>query len=541
VAAPDGVIDAFGGLEITTSATALQALTDALLYLEAYPYECAEQLASRIVAVAALRDVLTAFEAEGLPEPEEMVAAVARDIKRLEALQNSDGGFGFWRRGDDSWPYVSIHAAHALVRARAKDFEVPEMMLANVSRYLQRIESHIPSNYPESVRRALKAYALYVRHLMDDSDPDEANALIAQAGLDELSLESIGWLLTVLSGDRATVAQVTEIRRYLGNRVNETAATAQFTTGYGDDGNYLILHSSRRADAVILEAMIGDQPDSDLIPKLVRGLLGHRVRGRWSNTQENAFVLLALDRYFNTYESTTPDFIARVWLGEDYAGDHRFEGRTTERGQLDIPMSFVADRVGTADLLMSKEGPGRLYYRIGMRYAPEDLKLDPADHGFAVERIYEAIDDPSDVVREDDGTWVIKAGARVRVKLSMAAAARRYHVALVDPLPAGLESLNPALAGMETQETPGDDDYYDPRSSYGLTPWYWWWRWYEHQNMRDERVEVFASLLYGGAYDYSYLARATTPGTFVVPPPKAEEMYHPETFGRGASDRVIVR
>jgi uncharacterized protein YfaS (alpha-2-macroglobulin family) len=541
VAAPDGVIDAFGGLEITTSATALQALTDALLYLSAYPYECAEQLASRILAVAALRDVLTAFEAEGLPEPEEMVAAVDRDIKRLEALQNRDGGFGFWRRGDDSWPYVSIHAAHALVRARAKDFEVPEEMLASVSRYLQRIDSHIPSNYPESVRRALEAYALYVRHLMGDSDPDEARALIARAGLDELSLESIGWLLAVLSDDRASAAQVTEIRRYLGNRVNETAATAQFTTGYGDDGNYLVLHSARRADAVILEAMIGDEPESDLIPKLVRGLLGHRKRGRWSNTQENAFVLLALDRYFNTYERTTPDFIARVWLGEDYAGDHRFAGRTTERGQIDIPMSYLSDRVGTADLLMSKEGPGRLYYRIGLRYAPEDLRLDPADHGFAVERVYEAVDDASEVTREDDGTWVIKAGARVRVKLSMAAPARRYHVALVDPLPAGLESLNPALAGMETRERPGDDDDYDSRSSYDLTPWYWWWRWYEHQNMRDERVEVFASLLYGGVHDYSYLARATTPGTFVVPPPKAEEMYHPETFGRGASDRVIVR
>jgi uncharacterized protein YfaS (alpha-2-macroglobulin family) len=27
---------------------------------------------------------------------------------------------------------------------------------------------------------------------------------------------------------------------------------------------------------------------------------------------------------------------------------------------------------------------------------------------------------------------------------------------------------------------------------------------------------------------------------FVVPPPKAEEMYHPETFGRGGTDRVVV-
>ena len=59
------VFTQFGGLEITTSSTALQALTDAVLYLVAYPYECSEQLASRILAVAALRDVLTAFKAAG--------------------------------------------------------------------------------------------------------------------------------------------------------------------------------------------------------------------------------------------------------------------------------------------------------------------------------------------------------------------------------------------------------------------------------------------------------------------------------------------
>ena len=54
------------------------------------------------------------------------------------------------------------------------------------------------------------------------------------------------------------------------------------------------------------------------------------------------------------------------------------------------------------------------------------------------------------------------------------------------------------------------------------------------------RAEAFTSLLWDGVYSYSYVARATTPGAFVVPPPKAEEMYHPETFGRGASDRVVV-
>jgi alpha-2-macroglobulin len=31
------------------------------------------------------------------------------------------------------------------------------------------------------------------------------------------------------------------------------------------------------------------------------------------------------------------------------------------------------------------------------------------------------------------------------------------------------------------------------------------------------------------------------PGTFIVPPAKAEEMYSPEVFGRSASDWVIVK
>src|SRR5215471_1423892 len=65
--------------------------------------------------------------------------------------------------------------------------------------------------------------------------------------------------------------------------------------------------------------------------------------------------------------------------------------------------------------------------------------------------------------------------------------------------------------------------------------------WFQHQNLRDDRAEAFTSLLWEGVYEYSYVARATTPGDFTVPPSKAEEMYAPETFGRGATDRVVIQ
>ena len=158
--------------------------------------------------------------------------------------------------------------------------------------------------------------------------------------------------------------------------------------------------------------------------------------------------------------------------------------------------------------------------------------MPPVDMGFVVERSYEAVDDADDVQRDEDGVWHIKAGARVRVRINMVADNRRYHVALVDPLPAGLEAINPALAISE--DIPADPG----ERSYG---WWWWRTWYDHQNLRDERAEAFATLLWDGVYNYSYVARATTPGEFVVPPAKAEEMYSPEVFGRSATDSSDCR
>ncbi len=534
LAAPAGVIPIYGGLEITTSSTALQALTDAVLYLVSYPYTCSEQLASRILAIAALRDVLEAFEAEGLPSPEDLDEAVNRDIAELAKLQNWDGGFPYWRRGQESIPFNTVHVAYALQQARQMGYEVPDEMWINTLGYLQYIEEFYPSWYSEEIKQTISAYALYVRLLMDDPDPVKANALLDDAGVEEISLEGLAWIWQVLTRYEGYDVQLERIRRHVNNQVVETAGAANFTTGYGDDA-YVLLHSNRRTDAVLLDALISDNPESDLIPKLVTGLLAHRTKGHWGNTQENVFVLLALNKYFNTFENVEPNFVARMWLGEDYVGSSTFVGYNTDSYQLDIPMGFLLDSFTEGedqDIILQKDGQGRLYYRLGLRYAPVDLKLDALDMGFVVQREYEAVDDPEDVYQDEDGVWHIKAGARVRVRVTMVADNRRYHVALVDHLPAGLEVINPALAVSETvppDATPRESNY-----------WWWWWPWYEHQNLRDDRVEAFTTLLWDGVYEYTYETRATIPGTFVVPPAKAEEMYSPEVFGRSASDIVIV-
>ena len=59
----------------------------------------------------------------------------------------------------------------------------------------------------------------------------------------------------------------------VNERLKELDRMPNIAARYADSA-HLLLHSSRRADGIILEALIGDQPQNDLIPKIVRGLLG---------------------------------------------------------------------------------------------------------------------------------------------------------------------------------------------------------------------------------------------------------------------------
>jgi len=221
----------------------------------------------------------------------------------------------------------------------------------------------------------------------------------------------------------------------------------------------------------VLEALVETSPACPLLPKLVRGLLAHRVKGRWANTQECLWVPLALDSYFQAFEKSVqafeksvPDFVARVWTKDEYAGQHVFRGRSPDSQQVDVPVSQAGD------VMIEKRGTGRLYYRVGLSYIPRSLALPPARHGFSVSRTYEG------GRQEADGTWHIRAGDEVRVRVRMATEGRRFHVALTDPLPGGLEPVQVRLRG----------------SSSGPETRSWWWN---HENLRDERAEAFATVL----------------------------------------------
>ena len=528
---PDDIVKNFGHLKLSTTSTLMQPLLDSYFDLSrpwywTYP----ERYASRILANAALRDVLYSFQVADLPEPVALDELVQSDIKELIKFQDGNGGFPLWRRNEQTWPMVTVHCMFALAVAREAGYDVSEGAISAGLRYLSHIESHFPYYYSAGTRRYITAYALYVRSLLDDSDPQATLHLLSQVPKEDHPLEVVAWSILVLHADPSTQDDAGEWMDFLLNRVAETTSKASFTTSMQEVQDHLILHSDRRVDAVVLRALMTVRPESDLIPKVVQGILAARTRhGHWGSSQDNVFVLLAMDQYFRQYEAVEPDFHARAWIDDTMIANTPFQGRETVHRSVTIPMSWLFD-ADPERILVQRAGEGKLYYRLGLEYVPADLKLEPRDRGFTLQRTYSGLDDPNDVWQDESGVWHVKLGARVRIEVTMVATGMRHHVQMASPLPAGLEFENPSLKGNRSS-----DDY--SRSYY--RGWYYW-PWYDHQQLLDERALAITSWLYPGIYKYSVTAQATTAGRFQVPPAEAHEIYTPETFGYGPSEVMVV-
>jgi uncharacterized protein YfaS (alpha-2-macroglobulin family) len=346
--------------------------------------------------------------------------------------------------------------------------------------------------------------------------------------LKELPLFAKAWLMVAIYRHNPKDKRVANLLRILDNSATQLPGRVHFAEKKTESLR-MLMHSNDRSDAIILKAILEVKPKYALIPKIVRGLMRSRIRGRWSTTQANAFAMLALAQYYSIYEKIVPNFTVQNWLGNGYLGKATMKGRSLAVLNQNVPMSFL-QKQKKKNLILYKQGKGRLYYRLGVRYAPKDFKLPAEEQGFAVTRSYEPVNKKSDVTRLKDGRWQFTAGAYVRVKLRIVVPGYRYFAAVIDPLPAGLEAVNLQFRTSASSSL----GHHQSRSFSQSYSWYSF-NAFRHKEKRDSMVILFADRLPTGVYHYTYLARATTIGEFIVPPARAEEMYSPEVFGRSPS------
>jgi alpha-2-macroglobulin len=519
-----------GELELSVAPTALVGIGAGMEQLIDYPYGCTEQLASRLLPLLPLRDLARSFS---VALPRDLDVAVDKTLADIVRRQLPDGGFGLWPQSTASSPWGSAYALLVLGEAKKRGASVPTGVLDDGQGYLRRF---LEGRTESSVDGATAAFMLDVLAGLGAPDPGYHERLFERRA--KLPLFARALLLDALARANRSSAATRELLAEISGSVHLDGPLGRAVENLGDAYAEL-LDSPTRTSALVLRALLAADPDHALAEPLARGLLADRQDGVWRSTQEAGFSLLALDAFHRLRERDVPSFDARVWLGERELLSTG--GRSTQaRAQsLRVPMAALAAQRGGA-LVFEQRGQGTLYYDVRLSYVPSALPTSNLDRGFFVHKTLERVS-ASDLERglvpaPERDTRTFAAGDLVLAEVAVVTASPRRFVVVEDPLPAGFEAIDAELATTAAWlRGPLDAACPDgnPECARSRAP--------EATELRDDRVLFFVDAMPTGIARYRYLARASSPGRFVLPATRAQQMYVPETFGRTAADVVEVR
>ena len=538
-------------LELGIGTTPLTILAGSYRWLAVYPFDCSEQIAGELITIAALYRASPAVPLPGLT-PERARAEVMEGVAILSARQRPDGGIGLWSADDWTTPWISAYAGEALLAARDAGVPVRDSVVKRLADYLFRSAHE---------RRPIQAPVAtwYGNNRVILAEQVAAADFLSRAGRPDVPTENeLFRLAAQLSWeDRLRLAQM------MARRGARSAARQLITPIWASvqvEGRRAVLPdtarrlwfyfpSAQRPVARLLSATLAVDSSNALIGPLVETLVEQSRGGRWGywNTQD-----------YGTAAAALADFTARqaraVQRGYEVRVGNRvlFRSRGDSLRETTRPLTGLLsnDPGGGQRLALTvratdpasagvEGGAAPLFFYVTVHEVPRQRPVTPDQQGIQVERWYEDYETGKPVVS-------VPEGSLVRVRLRITVPGERRFVALTDPLPAGLEAVDlslrtagqlpgPGAAVPERGERSedGDDEFggYDYDWYYGS----WdagWWSPFDHKEMRDDRVAYFATVLWTGRYTATYVARATTPGTFVRPPAHAEEMYNPAVQGR---------
>ncbi|MHB8876342.1 MAG: alpha-2-macroglobulin family protein, partial [Myxococcaceae bacterium] len=570
IAPPSDVWPGLGGLEITMASTSMGNFGQGMRQLVEYPYGCLEQQASRLVPFVAVREIggqfgmpwpgaekkKLAVEAEANAflrtylfdtldvsqekDPDKVVTAT---VKSILNLQDGDGSFRYWSDSSCSDSWQSAYATLALSRASEVGFEVPPERLVRAEGYLSKVAGGQCHPCERVCPDETRVFATYVLARIKKPKPSYyAEFMGKRRKLSLFSQALLADAMYVGGGDRA---QANQLMQEILNYAKESPKGVHFEEVHGQ--TYATLwHSDTRTTGVVLQTLTDVAPDHPYVSKIAHYLTSVRQGdGAWRSTQEAAFSLMALTEVLRTKEKDVPDFKATVAMGSAPLMEQPFKGRSMEVKSKAISIDELVKTAGGKKQTLSfkKEGAGVLYYSALLRYAPKALPTKPLDQGLFVQRWFEPFTGGGQTTK-------FYAGDLVRVRLRVGTNQERHWTAFEVPLPAGLEPVNTALAttakGRSTPDEEGGGEGYDYESDEDQFEgsaeeeegsrrdvWaYTFWSPFNHTEMRDSKVVLFADHLPPGVHVASFIARATTPGSFLLKPASGSLMYEPEIFGR---------
>jgi uncharacterized protein YfaS (alpha-2-macroglobulin family) len=566
---PADMVPETGRLKFLASPTVLGGLEGAFEYMRDYPYLCWEQMLTKGLMAAFYRELRPYFDKSFVwAESDELPAAT---VARAAEFQASSGGMCYFvPKLEYTDPYLSAFTALGLGWLKARGHAASPAVEEGLEKYLQSLLQHEPTAgvYSRSMNATTRAVVLLALAERGKLPRNELERF--EKHVPEMSLFGKALYLQALTRVAGTGRGQKEVLRQILASADQTAAGVVFRETLDPRVQNLLLSSPARDNSAILSSLLayelaqskGRSELGSMPLRLLHTVLqGRMSRHHWRSTQENLFAVKALIDFSRTYEQDRGPLTVQAWLDSLPLGSGEFKALS------DPPLSFDyrlrGDDPGRkATARMTRTGQGPLYYSLSLSYdtpvplpgepgtaqpgkpsAPDGRK--PAEPsagagfgdlaGIEVHREYSV---------ERDGNWVllkgpedVKMGDLVRVDLFVSAEAERYFVVLDDPIPGGMEPVNRDLATASlTDAEKGKQPL--PEGSYGeqfqdlqrLSSSRWA---FYHRELRHEAARFYSEILPAGRYHLTYVAQAIAPGTFTALPPRAEEMYNPEVFGKG--------
>lgn len=517
---PDSIYPEQSRIDVQASASALTGLGGTVEYLANYPYLCLEQRLSAVLPFIVAPQIIQDFKLSPL-DPKDIRRRVQATIKDVYSHQRESGGFGLWTDSPFESPFVSCYAVFGLMKARAAGFEVDAVRLSDGLDYLRNFLKAKPYSSPYNVRswKTTQAFALYLLAFAGRPEPAYAEKLFNER--ESLSLFGQACLLKALHLGNGSPAAEEAVRKSLLNKIKITPSQAHFEED--DDASLGWIYSSHnRTTAVVLQTLLETGANVPVLPDIVRWLVEQGRTGRWRSTQENFYVFYALNEFYRAAEKVKPDFQAEITVAGKPLLQDMFRA-VTQAARASAPLAEFKT-AQDLPLRFAKIGAGTLYYGARLTYAPKSA-LAPRDEGFAVYKTLTTLDGKP--------VEAIKAGAIVLVTLQVVVPKESLFVVVDDPLPAGFEAVN----GTFLTESDEERRSLDALAAKDDEPW---WQGFDHTEIRDNKILLFADSLLPGIHTHRYLARALTFGQFALPGTKAEGMYEPEVFGRSVERSVKI-
>lgn len=501
-------------LEVRLSSSILVGVDQGIQSLLEYPYGCLEQRLSRVTPLLLADHLVQSLEISGW-NGARVKARVQKSLDELANYSHRNGGLKIWPDSRYVHPFLTARAVSTAHLAKQQGYEIKGVWLDKARGYLKSyLDGSAKESWPLSDTETLvcKAAALEALTKYGFSGKGYLNTLMDKRS----KMPAVGKAYLLKAAYRLDEKKSASLlAQELSNSVKLENATAYFDV---DNSTLPWLFSSEVRDTgLILEALLSTENDFPVADKVVIWLLEARNKsGSWGTTANNAAALSGLVAYSDRFEGTDPSFEVSAKLGDKLLGEKKLDKKTN---QVSLQQNLQVPSKET--LKLEKSGDGRLYYNLAVSYE-DTAPSPPKDEGLTVLRSITDLD--------GNPVGALKGGKLYKIKLSVVAPSLRRYVVLKDPVPAGLSVVKTDFAT--------ESKALEELLSRGNQPS--WQTFHRFEDYAD-RILLFADALAPGEHTYEYLVRAQTPGTYLQPAAQAEEMYHPEVFGRTSVRTIEVK